>query len=105
MDGMYLIPANSKKSALIFGLFRWIDVGIFLGGVGFSFITFLIVNPGDIWTMVLVFLPAAICALLVMPVPYQHNVLVTITNVIKYFSNRRIYKWRGWCVGDGSDDK
>ena len=33
MDNMYLIPANSKKSMLLFGLFTKVDLALFLIGV------------------------------------------------------------------------
>ena len=105
MDGIYLIPANSKKSVLIFGMFRWIDIGIGVAGAAVSFILFTIFRPAVIWDVVLIMLPLFFCALLITPVPYQHNVLTFIRNVIDYFTNRRIYKWRGWCIADGDDDE
>ena len=37
--GRYLIPANTKKGTLIFGLFREGDLIIFGIGIGITFIT------------------------------------------------------------------
>ena len=38
MDGNYLIPANTKRGQLIFGLFRELDLIIFGVGVTLSFV-------------------------------------------------------------------
>ena len=47
MDGRYLIPANSKKSMLIFGLFNGGDLFIFSVGVGTSLLLLMIVAPTE----------------------------------------------------------
>lgn len=105
MNESYLIPANSKKSKLILGLFRPIDLGIFLSGV---VITLLLIMAGltkELWQVIVTMLPAGIAAFLVMPVPNYHNMLTVITNVIKFFTGRRTYIWRGWCIHDNDDFK
>jgi len=103
MDEMYLIPANSKKSRLILGMFRPIDLGIFLIGVAITFIFIMLGFTKDITQVIITILPAGICAFLVMPVPNYHNVLVAITNVITYFMNPRRFYWKGWRVYDDRD--
>jgi len=105
MDEMYLIPANSKKSKLFFGMFRGRDLGIFATGVAITFIFMMAGFTKDIVQVIITILPAGICALLVMPVPNYHNVLVAITNVIKYFTNPRKFYWRGWRIYDDDDFK
>ena len=105
MNGMQLIPANSKKSMLYFGMFKMLDIGIFLGGAGFSFLLFLILSPNNIWAMVGIFMPGFICAMLVMPVPNHHNVRTFIGIVFKFITENKKYSWKGWCIADGSDDE
>ncbi|MBQ9853641.1 MAG: hypothetical protein IJO57_01240 [Bacilli bacterium] len=105
MDDMYLIPANSKKSKLIFGMFRWPDLILFGVGVLITFIFIMAGFTKDITQVIITILPAGICALLVMPVPNYHNVLVAITNVIKYFTNPRRFYWKGWRIYDDNDFK
>ena len=45
--------------------------------------------------------PALISAFLVLPVPNHHNIRTFIGNVYNYFTNRRSYYWRGWCMNRG----
>lgn len=97
----YLIPANSKKGQLIFNLFRGIDLIIVLIGVCVTTLL-LFVIPGDgLWSLFFKLLPIGISILLVMPIPYRHNVLVYLTSVFKYlFIEQKRYIWKGWCVTD-----
>lgn len=103
MRDSYLIPANSKKSELILGLFTTVDLILF--GTGLLITTVLIiVFQGDLqslWTALLVLAPALITGFLVFPIPNYHNVLQLIINMYTfYFVRQRIYKWRGWCFKD-----
>lgn len=98
----YLIPANSKKSQLILGFFRGIDLILFGSGVGVTLILLLTIQSASIGIMVLILAPALITGFLVMPVPNYHNVLQFIVNIYTYFSERRRYYWKGWCR-DGED--
>jgi hypothetical protein len=105
MDGQYLIPANSKKSMLIFGIFRQVDLILFGTGCVVSLIL-LFAIPGDsAIEMVIKLIPVAISGFLVMPIPFYHNILVFITEFINFFMNRRIYLWKGWCIGHGEESK
>lgn len=97
----YLIPANAKRGKLILGFFRQIDLIIFGSGVSLTFILLLVfqntMSSGVVAFLVL--LPALITGFLVLPIPNQHNVLVVICNIYKfYFVNRNNFIWRGWCV-------
>lgn len=101
----YIIPANSKKSILIFGLFRMVDLIIFSVGAVFT-LFFLFVLPGtNIGSLIIKLLPLLIALFLVLPIPNYHNTLVLIREVVDFFMNRRIYLWKGWCVLDGADEK
>lgn len=94
----YLIPANSKKSQLILGLFTPIDLAIFAIGCTITILTLVIVKTADLGQMILIIAPALISAFLVAPVPNYHNVLQLLTNIIMFYLNRRRYYWRGWCI-------
>ena len=93
----YLIPANSKKSQLILGFFRGIDLILFGSGVGITLILLLTIQSANMGVMMLILAPALITGFLVMPVPNYHNVLQFIVNLYTYFSERRRYYWKGWC--------
>ncbi len=41
MRGNYLIPANSKKSEMILGMFTTVDLILFLSGIGLTLILLL----------------------------------------------------------------
>ena len=101
---MYLIPANSKRGKLIFNVFRPVDLVIFAVGIGLTLILLLVIKTDNLVTVVIKLFPALLSALLVMPVPNYHNVLMFIQDLISFFSNRRIYVWKGWCVLDESEN-
>ena len=99
----YLIPANSKRSMLILGLFEVIDLWIF--GIG-ALITFILILTMDVETfksIIIILTPAGISLLMVMPIPNHRNFWNFTANVYTYLSNQRTYKWRGWCVLDGEE--
>ncbi len=101
----YLIPANSKKSQLILGFFTPLDLILFSSGVGLTILLLMIIKTASMVEMLLILLPALVTGLLVTPVPYYHNVLQFIINVLEFIFNPRRYYWRGWCVRYDSDDK
>ena len=106
-DNLYLIPANSKKGQLIFNLFRGIDLAIFALGIGLSIIFFIVLQDfNDLFSSLLKILPACLGGFLVVPVPNYHNVMEFIKDMFKFFLNRRVYKWKGWCAkGEYSEEK
>ena len=83
MNG-YLIPANSKKSMMILGLFTTMDLILFGSGVGLTVLLLLIVPASGLVGMGLILLPALISAFLVFPIPNYHNVLQLITNIYTF---------------------
>ena len=106
MNG-YLIPANANRGKLIFSFFRPIDLIIFGSGCGVTLLLLLIFKDDlhELFKAIIALSPALVTGFLVIPVPNQHNVLVVIENIYKfYFVNRRRYKWRGWCCLNGKDE-
>ncbi len=103
----YLIPANAKKSQLILGFFTPKDLMIFVSGCVWTFLMLLIIPNPNLTILIIIFLPALIAAFLVMPVPHYHNVLQLITNIYNFYTNRRQYYWKGWCIYErfNSNDK
>ncbi|MDD6878629.1 MAG: hypothetical protein PUD59_00140 [bacterium] len=103
----YLIPANANRGKLIFGFFRPIDLIVF--GTG-AFITLILLfvfqnSLSELSVAIGVLSPALITGFLVLPVPNQHNIMVVISNIYKfYFVERRKYIWRGWCSLNGKED-
>ncbi len=104
--GGYLIPANSKKSMLIFNLFKKFDLILFGSGIGLSLL-FLVVLPvnENILIAILAMLPAAITGFLVLPVPNYYNVRTLIISVYSFYTEKRKFIWKGWCVPHGEDKK
>lgn len=99
----FLIPANSKKSMLIFGLFRTVDLIIFGVGVGLTLIMLPILPISDIVYAIIALAPALIAGFLVFPVPNYHNVRTVIMSVWNFYTERRIYYWKGWCFSNGKE--
>lgn len=104
---MYLVPANTKKSTLIMGFMRPIDLIIAGSGLAITIATLLIVSSSDnTFVMLLACLPAIIAGLLILPIPNYHNTLVAIQSILRFYRERRKYIWRGWCIYDEfKDDK
>lgn len=108
MDGNYLIPANANRGKLIFGYFRPLDLGIFAVGIVCTLILLFLLQDYMSNTLIAIvtLLPAAIAMLLVLPIPNQHNVLVLLQAIYRfYFVNRQKYVWRGWCSSYGDQIK
>ena len=97
---MYLIPANAKRGQYIFGLFRPVDLVIFGIGVGMTLLMIMFMPMQETWAAIVAIIPGLIAALLVAPVAYYHNVLQLLLEIYGFFSNRRKYIWKGWCVRD-----
>lgn len=101
----YLIPANTKRGNLIFGLFRGIDLIIFGTGVATTILALLIFQNNLSSTMITVacIAPALVCSLLVAPVPYYHNVMNVLVEAYEFITTRQNLYWKGWCYLDGKD--
>lgn len=97
----YLVPANTKKSMLILGFLRPLpDLLILVSGVVLTVILLLWFDTENIWVAIVACIPALFCIALVMPIPNYHNVLVAIQSVLRFYQERRIYYWKGWCIYD-----
>jgi hypothetical protein len=94
----YLIPANSKKSLLIMGMFKGSDLWILGIGISISLILMFAISGDEVGIIVIKLLPLAISVLLVLPIPFYHNVITYIIEFITYVQSQKEYKWRGWCA-------
>ncbi len=94
----YLIPANSKRSQLIFNMFKPIDLIIFGTGLGVSLLLLFFIQDMSLGALIIKLLPVATCAFLCMPLPNYHNVRVFIRELSLFLINQRVYIWKGWCV-------
>ena len=101
----YLIPANSKKGQLMFGVFRPIDLGVLISSAFITVLLLFIIDGQELPILVIKLLPLALGVLLVVPVPYYHNVITFISEVITYLQATKEYKWRGWCAYREFGDK
>ena len=99
----YLIPANSKKSLMVFGMFTWADLILFGVGATISLVLLLTLNIDRLLFAILALTPGLICAFLVIPVPNYHNVRTVIRLAWNFYTTRQRYIWRGWCYKDGEE--
>lgn len=97
----YLIPANSKKSMLIFGLFNTTDLWIVVPGVSTTLLLLMILPIENIAIALIAIAPGVITSFLVLPVPNYHNVRTFIKSVYKFYTSERKLIWKGWCFTDG----
>lgn len=104
MNNTYLIPANSKKSMLHFGLFNTFDLILFGSGIGISMLLLLILPVSELIVAVLALLPGLVCGFLVFPIPNYHNVRTILMEAWRFYTTRQKYIWRGWCFRDGEEE-
>ena len=105
MNNNFLIPANSKRSMLIFGLFTTFDLILFGSGLGASLLLLLILPIEQLPVALVAISPGMVTGFLVMPVPNYHNVFTFIKIMIEFFTERQKFIWKGWCVVDGKDEE
>ena len=98
INGGYLMPANTKKGQLIFGIFTTVDLMLFGTGVGISIILLLAIGASETINAIVCLIPALVCGFLVLPIPNYRNVRNFIVSAYQFLTNQRIYKWRGWCL-------
>lgn len=101
----YLIPANTKKSQLIFGLFNKFDMILFGSGIGASILLLMILPIEELKFAIISLIPGLITGFLVFPIPNYHNVLTVIKNVIVFKFTNQKYMWKGWCVTSEQENK
>ena len=100
----YLIPANSKKSMLILGLFTVTDLIIFGVGITISLLCMMIFELSSLLSIILVLSPGVIASFLVFPIPNYHNIRVVIQEAYRFYTTRQRFLWKGWCVKDEFDE-
>lgn len=99
----YLIPANSKKSKLIFGWFTGSDLIIACFGILLTVLFLVILKEPKFWELIVAMIPLLTVVTLVFPIPNYHNVRQLLSNIFYFFACRRKYYWKGWCVKDDED--
>ena len=105
MEQQFLIPANSKKSQLIFGLFETVDLFIFGIGIAISLILFLAFPTDQLIFTIISLAPGMISIFLVLPIPYYHNTMTFIFILWNYMTTRQKFVWKGWCYLDDEEYK
>lgn len=104
-NNTYLIPANSKKSMLYLNLFNKVDLIIFGSGILATFILILAnFSVSSLKGVLIILSPLLVCSFLVVPLPNVHNIRTLIKIVYLYYTNRRTFYWKGWCLDYGKDD-
>ena len=103
----YLIPANSKKSLLIFGMFNSTDLWILVPGLGVTLILLMVLPVSNLIPALIAIAPGIVCSFLVLPIPNYHNVRTFIKVAYRFFSMKirgeQELKWKGWCVLDDNE--
>ena len=89
----FLIPANSKKSMLIFGC-----------GALATVLMLIIIKSSSIPIVVIKLLPLLTTALLVFPVANYHNTLTVLVLIYQFYTTRQKFIWKGWCA-NGTKNK
>lgn len=101
----FLIPANSKKSMLIFGLFDIFDLILFVSGLGISILLLMLISPKSLFIAILDISPGLICGFLVMPIPNYRNTRILLMEIYRFFTRRQKFIWKGWCVSSEYGEK
>ena len=104
MDNMYLIPANSKKSMLKFGLFTWPELIAFGICILISLLLLMILPIDNLVIAIIALAPGVICAFLLFPVPNNHNILTVIKLAWEFYTTRQKFIWRGWCYKEDGEE-
>lgn len=105
MNKQFLIPANSKKSLMIFGLFTQFEMFLFGGGILVSLFLLLILPVEQFLFAIIALAPACIIAFLLMPIPNYHNVLTVLRSFFAFLTTRQRFVWKGWCFLDGEKEE
>ena len=101
----FLIPANAKKSMLIFGLFTKFDLILFGTGIGLTLLLLILLPLEEVSFAIIALLPVLTAGFLVMPVPNYYNMRTLIVSAISFYMNQRKFKWKGWCFPHGEEKK
>lgn len=99
----YIIPANTKKSMLKFGVFNTFDLILFGSGIAVSLLLLLLLPVEELKFAIIAIIPGLVTGFLVFPIPYYHNVLTVIMNFFSFYTSRQQFVWKGWCMTDGKE--
>ena len=99
-----LIPTNTKKSMLIFGVFTTGDLILFGTGLGITILMLMILSPSSLLMAAIDLAPGVITGFLVLPIPNYHNTLVIIRELYTFYTTRQRFIWKGWCAKDEYDE-
>lgn len=105
MNGRYLIPANSKKSMMLFGMFYPADLIMFAIGIAISILLVVTLPMATIQMSLLAIAPACFTGFLVFPLPNYHNVLTFIILMFNFLTLNQKFRWKGWCYLDDEESK
>lgn len=105
MNDTYLIPANSKKSMMIFGMFYPFDLILFGTGITITLLLLMVLPLDTLLISIIAISPGLITGLLVFPIPNYHNTLTVIIDVWNFLTTRQKFIWKGWCVTNDKSDK
>ena len=105
MNDTYLIPANSKKSMMIFGMFYPFDLILFGTGIAITLLLLMVLPLDTLLISIIAISPGLITGLLVFPIPNYHNTLTVIIDVWNFLTTRQKFIWKGWCVTNDKSDK
>ena len=105
MNNTYLIPANSKKSMMIFAMFYPFDLILFGTGIAITLLLLMVLPLDTLLIRIIAISPGLITGLLVFPIPNYHNTLTVIIDVWNFLTTRQKFIWKGWCVTNGKSDK
>lgn len=101
----FLIPANSKKSMLIFGAFNGSDLIILGSGLAVSLLLLLLLPLDSLIIALSAITPGLICGFLVFPIPNYHNTMTVIVEAYNFYTSRQKYIWKGWCFISGDKEQ
>lgn len=96
-----LVPANTKRSTLILGMFRLVpDIVIAASGTVVTGILLFVFSNLKVPSIILILclIPMLVCVFLVWPIPNYHNFLGAIQSILNFYNGKRKFIWRGWCV-------
>lgn len=100
-ERLQLVPANTKKSMLIFGMLRPLpDLLILSVGTITTVMILALIGNASFMILILACMPMLVSVALILPIPNYHNTLVVIQSIIRFYRERRNYIWKGWCVVD-----
>lgn len=106
MDNNFLIPANTKRSMLLFGLFNTFDLIMFGSGLFVSLLLLVILDLSSLPLAIIAISPGLITTFLVIPIPNYHNIFSVIVSAYTFYTTRQKFIWKGWCfLNEQEEDK